>query len=61
MIDEADAFRITKIHLATEGSVSGADQSAFQAAAEKAKANCPVSKLLQPGLETITLEAKLVA
>jgi len=61
MIDEADAFKITKIHLATEGSIDGGDEAAFQAAAEKAKANCPVSKLLQPGLEAITLEAKLVA
>ena len=61
MIDQEDAFRITKIHLATEGSISVGDEAAFQAAAEKAKANCPVSKLLGPGLETITLDAKLVA
>ena len=61
MIDQEDAFKITKIHLATEGSISGGDDDAFQAAAEKAKANCPVSKLLGPGLEAITLEAKLVA
>lgn len=61
MIDQEDAFKITKIHLATEGSISGGDEAAFHAAAEKAKANCPVSKLLGPGLETITLDAKLVA
>lgn len=61
MVDEADAFKITTIHLATEGSISAGDLAAFRAAAGKAMANCPVSKLLQPGLEAITLEAKLIA
>ena len=61
MIDEAESFKITKVHLATKGSITGGDAAAFQGAAEKAKANCPVSKLLAPGLEAITLEAKLIA
>jgi lipoyl-dependent peroxiredoxin len=52
--------RITKVHLDTEASVPGIDEAAFQKAAEGAKANCPVSKLLTPGLEEVSLSAKLV-
>ncbi len=36
----------------------GIDAAAFQAAAEGAKANCPVSKALA-GVPEITLEARL--
>ncbi len=56
----AQGFKITKIHLATEGKVPGIDQATFQEAAEGAKSNCPVSVLLKPGLEEISLDAKLV-
>jgi osmotically inducible protein OsmC len=49
---------ITKIALAVEGRVPGADQDAFQAAADDAKANCPVSKALA-GVPEITLDATL--
>ncbi|MCU0494666.1 MAG: OsmC family protein [Chloroflexaceae bacterium] len=52
--------RVTKIHLATEGKVPGLDAAGFQAAAESAKQNCPISKLLIPGLEECTLEATFV-
>ncbi len=51
--------KITKVHLVTEGSVPGIDQATFQKFADDAKAGCPVSKLLAPGLEAMTLEAKL--
>ncbi|GAA1923478.1 OsmC family peroxiredoxin [Streptantibioticus ferralitis] len=37
---------ITGIHLTVEGQVLGIDEAAFKAAAEDAKANCPVSKAL---------------
>ena len=57
----AQGFKITKIHLATEGKVPGIDQATFQEAAEGAKSNCPVSVLLKPGLEEISLDAKLVS
>ncbi len=40
------------------GSVPGADAAAFAAAAEGAKANCPVSKALT-GIPEVTLEARL--
>ena len=52
--------QITKIHLATEGQVPGIDQDTFQKFANDAKAGCPVSKLLAPGLEEMTLDATLV-
>ncbi|WP_030208506.1 OsmC family protein [Streptomyces sp. NRRL S-87] len=48
---------ITGIHLTVEGEVPGIDAEAFQAAAEDAKKNCPVSQALTG--TTITLEAKL--
>ncbi|GGZ67451.1 OsmC family protein [Streptomyces echinoruber] len=48
---------ITGIHLTVEGTVPGIDNDAFVAAAEDAKANCPVSQALKG--TTITLSAKL--
>lgn len=54
-------FKITRIHLETEGDVPGIDAAAFQAAAEKAKETCPVSVLLKPGLEELTLTATFVS
>ncbi|MFJ5553068.1 OsmC family protein [Streptomyces sp. NPDC093225] len=48
---------ITGIHLTVEGEVPGIDAEGFQAAAEDAKKNCPVSQALTG--TTITLEAKL--
>ena len=48
---------ITGIHLTVEGTVPGIDNDAFVAAAEDAKANCPVSQALTG--TTITLSAKL--
>lgn len=53
-------FKISKIHLETEGKVPGIDAAEFKKAAVKAKENCPVSVLLKPGLEEISLTAKLV-
>ena len=49
---------ITAIHLTVRGRVPGIDAAAFQAAAEGAKAGCPVSKALA-GVPEITLEASL--
>ncbi|KAA6211504.1 OsmC family protein [Streptomyces filamentosus] len=48
---------ITGIHLTVEGEVPGLDEAGFQAAAEDAKKNCPVSQALAG--TTITLTAKL--
>jgi len=51
---------ITKIELVTVGKVPGIDQAAFEAAANGAKAGCPVSKALA-GVPEVTLEATLDA
>ncbi|MFL5804784.1 MAG: OsmC family protein [Roseiflexaceae bacterium] len=53
-------FKITGIHLETEGEVPGIDEATFKQAAETAKETCPVSALLKPGLQTLTVDAKLV-
>ena len=53
----ADGFAITAVHLILKGKVPGADQAKFEELAGKAKAGCPVSKLLNA---KITLDATLV-
>jgi osmotically inducible protein OsmC len=49
---------ITRIELETEAEVPGMSESEFRSAAEKAKQNCPVSKVLA-GAEIVLLSAKL--
>ena len=49
-------FGITAVHLDVSARVPGIDQQAFQAAAEKAKKGCPVSRVLNA---VITMEARL--
>ena len=51
-------FSITKVHLDVNVRAPGADRVKFEAAAAKAKAGCPVSKLLNAA---ITMNAKLAA
>jgi lipoyl-dependent peroxiredoxin len=50
-------YSISSVHLTLKAKVPGADEATFQSIAAKAKANCPVSKLLKAD---ITLDAKLV-
>lgn len=57
----ASGFKITKVHLETDGKVPGMDEVAFRQAAETAKETCPVSVLLKPGLQELTYEARLLA
>lgn len=52
-----DGYAITAVHLTLEAKIPGADDARFQELAGKAKANCPVSKLLNA---KVTLDAKLV-
>jgi lipoyl-dependent peroxiredoxin len=52
-------FKISKVRLETTGKVDGIDEATFQATAEKAKEGCPVSQLLKPGLQEMTLKATL--
>lgn len=49
-------WSITAVHLETTASIPGIDDTAFQAIAAGAKANCPVSKVLNAA---ITLKATL--
>lgn len=49
-------FAITAIHLTLKGDVPNADEAQFKELADKAKANCPVSKVLNAN---ITLDASL--
>lgn len=48
---------VTKVHLDLSARIPGASREAFLAAAQSAKANCPISRLLKT---EITLEAALV-
>jgi lipoyl-dependent peroxiredoxin len=51
---------ITAMRLTVTGRVPGLDEDGFRAAADGAKANCPVSKALAGNVE-ITLDARLDA
>jgi lipoyl-dependent peroxiredoxin len=51
-----DGFAITKVHLTLRAKIPGADDAKFAELAAKAKAGCPVSKLLKA---EITLDAAL--
>jgi osmotically inducible protein OsmC len=52
-------FKLSKIHLEMVGQVDGIDEATFQQTAAKAKEGCPVSQLLKPGLDEMTLRATL--
>lgn len=53
-----DSYAITAIHLTLNAQVPGTDEENFLALANKAKINCPVSKVLKAD---ISLDAKLTA
>ena len=55
--EAAGGFKLTGIVLRVRGEVDGLDDAAFKDAAEKAKAECPISKAL--AAVDITLEAAL--
>jgi osmotically inducible protein OsmC len=56
-LDKLDAgWTVTKIHLDVTARIPGADQAAFDKAAENAKAGCPISRLLNA---QITMTARL--
>lgn len=57
--EKTDAgFTVTESHLSVTARIPGADQQAFEKAANDAKAGCPISRLLNT---KITMEAKLEA
>ena len=51
-------FTVTEVHLKLVAKIPGADQAAFETAANNAKSGCPISRLLNA---KITLEAQLVS
>ena len=51
-----DGFAIRTVHLTLKAKIPGADQAKFAELAGKAKAGCPVSKLLKA---EITMDATL--
>jgi osmotically inducible protein OsmC len=53
-----DGFAVTKSHLDVVATIPGATEEAFQDAAAKAKAGCPISKLLKA---EITMDARLAS
>lgn len=56
-LDKKDgSFAITAVHLEVRAKIPGADEQAFETAANNAKAGCPVSKVLNA---EITMDAKL--
>jgi osmotically inducible protein OsmC len=44
---DGDGFSITSVRLSVTAKIPGIDQAAFQSIAAKAKAGCPVSKLMK--------------
>src|SRR5437762_5667152 len=54
----ADGFAITAVHLTLTAKIPGADQAKFKELAAKAKAACPISKLLNTN---ITLDSRLTS
>lgn len=59
-IEKLDAgFTVTKVVLTVRGKVPGLTEEAFLAAAQGAKAGCPISRALNPSV-VVELDAKLV-
>lgn len=59
MSNASGGWKISKIHLETEVSADGLDANTLNSIAAQAKEQCPVSVLLKPGLESLTLDVKL--
>ena len=58
-MEKLDAgWTVSKVHLDVTAKIAGADEQAFQTAANNAKAGCPISRLLNA---EITMDAKLEA
>lgn len=53
---EGDGFKVSRSELSLDATVPGIDEAKFREVAEGAKANCPISKLLNA---EITLEQRL--
>ena len=60
MEKQEKGFTVTRIRLETEGRVPNIDETKFQQLANDAKVNCPISRLLTPGVQSVDLTARLV-
>lgn len=59
-MEQADSgWIVTRIRLEVQAVVPAIDEAAFQERAREAKENCPISRLLAPGLKSIELAAAL--
>jgi osmotically inducible protein OsmC len=54
-------FTLAAIHTTASLSMTRTDDGQFQTIAAQTKETCPVSALLAPGLQSLTLSAKLLA
>ncbi len=59
LAQRSGGWKISKIALETEVSGEGLDAETVKRIADQAKEQCPISVLLRPGLEEVTLEARL--
>lgn len=59
LAQQSGGWKITKIHLETEVSGDGLDAETLKQTTAAAKEQCPISVLLKPGLESLTLDARL--
>ena len=59
LAQQSGGWKISKIHLETEVSAEGLDAETLNRTATQAKEQCPVSTLLRPGLDSLTLDVKL--
>lgn len=55
---DGEGYAVTAVHLTLKAKIPGATQASFQECADKAKAGCPISKLLKAN---ISLDASLDA
>jgi len=56
---QSGGWKISKIQLDTEVRADGLDEATLKNVANQAKEQCPISVLLRPGLESITLNVTL--
>lgn len=57
--EDGGNYEVTRIHLDTKGTVPDIDESTFRQIAQTARDNCPISQLLKPGLQELTVEVTL--
>ena len=59
LAQRSGGWKISRIDLETEVSGEGLDAETLKRIADQSKEQCPISVLLRPGLEEMTLAARL--